>query len=297
VAILSLEDYLLAFFKAENKSLLFHYPGLTLHRLRNDLTLHASLNGMQSDELFDLPYLPYRSHPITLFFEKLKTGIPLEYITGQAYFYRSSFKVTPDVLIPRSETEILVEMAIMEMKKNYHHKKCRIADVGTGSGVIALTLMMEDCATLDVVASDISDKALAIARENFFNLKFMFSPSHSIKLIKSDRLQNIEGEFDLILSNPPYIKRLSDSETVHQQVERFEPALALYLDDDVYDVWFEDFFKSLFQKLKGDGMSLIEGHEEHLEGLKSVAQNVGFGKVDVIKDYTGRNRFLRLKKA
>jgi len=116
-AIQSLEDYLQSFFNEEKKSLLSHYPGLTLHRLRSDIKLYALLNNVDSEELFDAPYLPYRSNPITLFFEKLKEGVPLEYITGRAYFYRSSFKVTPDVLIPRSETEILVELATQEIQK------------------------------------------------------------------------------------------------------------------------------------------------------------------------------------
>lgn len=296
MAIQRLEDYLQSFFNEEKKSLLSHYPGLTLHRLRDDIKLHAFLNGVDSEELFDFPYLPHRSNPITLFFEKLKEGVPLEYITGYAYFYRSLFKVTSDVLIPRSETEILVELAAQEIQKNYRQKICRIADIGTGSGIIALTLMMEDVATLDVVASDISDKALTLARENYFNLRFAISAKHKIEFVKSDRLQSIEGQFDIILSNPPYIKRRSDQDSVHHQVLSYEPAMALFLDDDVYDLWFEDFFKSIHQKLTNEGFSLIEGHELHLERLKEIAEGVGFVKVDIIKDYTGRNRFIRLKK-
>ena len=296
MAILNVEDYLEAFFKEEKKLLLFNYPGLTLHRLRSDLLLHASQNGFQSEDFFESPYLAYMSNPITLFFEKLKKAIPLEYITGQAYFYRSYFKVTPDVLIPRSETEILVEMAIQEIQKNYLHKKCRVADVGTGSGVIALTLMMENFAILDMVASDISDKALLLARENYFNLNYTMSKTHTMRFVKSDRLEEVEGHFDIILSNPPYIKRHSDIDSVHHQVQHFEPALALFLDDDIYNIWFEDFLKSIYQKLNNDGMSLLEGHELHLEGLKENAHKIGFKKVDIIKDYTGRNRFLRLRK-
>ena len=296
MTILNLEDYLQAFFKEEKKTLLFHYPGLTLHRLRSDLLLQASINGLQTEDFFEEPYLAYASNPITLFFEKLKKGVPLEYITGHAYFYRSYFRVTPDVLIPRSETEILVEMAIQEIQKNYLHKNCRVVDVGTGSGVIALSLMMENFAMLDMVASDISDKALLVARKNYFNLNYAISKTHNIRFVKSDRLEEVDGVFDIILSNPPYIKRHADIDSVHQQVQRFEPEVALFLDDDVYNTWFEDFFKTIYQKLNNDGMSLMEGHELHLEGLKDCAQKVGFLKVDIIKDYTGRNRFLRLKK-
>lgn len=289
-------DYLQSFFNEEKKSLLSHYPGLTLHRLRSDIKLHALLNGVDSEEFFDLAYLPHHSNPITLFFKKLKVGVPLEYITGHAYFYRSLFRVTPDVLIPRSETEILVELATQEIQKNYHAKKCRVADVGTGSGNIALSLMMEDTVPLEVVASDISEQALLLARENCFNLRFAISAKHNIQFIKSDRLLDVEGNFDIILSNPPYIKRRSDQDSVHHQVLSHEPAMALFLDDDIYDIWFESFFESIHQKLTSDGTSLIEGHELHLEGLRDIAYRVGFAKVDIIKDYTGRNRFIRLKK-
>ncbi|MDO9183727.1 MAG: HemK/PrmC family methyltransferase [Bacteriovorax sp.] len=295
-SITSLEVFLQSFFKDEKKLLLANYPGLTLHRLRDDIKLHAFLNGVDSEELFDFPYIPYHSNPITLFFEKLKLGVPLEYITGYAYFYRSLYKVTPDVLIPRSETEILVELATLEIQKNYSNRTCRLIDVGTGSGIIALTLMMEDFATLEVVASDISEEALILAQENLFNLHYTISAKHSVKFIKSDRLKDIEGNFDIILSNPPYIKRLLDRGSVHHQVLSYEPEMALFLDDESYDIWFEDFFKSIYQKLNQDGLSLIEGHELYLEGLAEKAIKIGFSKVEVIKDYTGRNRFLRLKK-
>lgn len=296
MAIKRLGEYLQALYNEEKKSLLSHYPGLTLHRLKNDIKLHAFLNGVDSEELFDFPYLSSRTNPITIFLDKLKEGVPLEYITGYAYFYRSLFKVTSDVLIPRSETEILVELATQEIQKNYKKKKCRVIDVGTGSGIIALTLMMEDAAELDVVATDISEKALTLAKENFFNLRYAISAKHNITFHQSDRLQNIEGNFDLILSNPPYIKARADIDSVHHQVLSYEPAMALFLDDGVYDLWFEDFFRSIYRKLNDSGMSLIEGHENHLESLAQTAAKVGFAKVEVIKDYTGRNRFLRMKK-
>lgn len=294
--IMKLEDYLQSFFKEEKKTLLSNYPGLTLHRLKNDLSLYALLNGINVDELFQSLYIPHKSHPLTSFFLKLKAGVPLEYITGRAYFYRSYYKVSPDVLIPRSETEILVELASEEIKTNYRNKNCRLLDVGTGSGIIALTLMMEDFATLDVVATDISERALMIAKENYFNLGYAFSKKHRIEFINSDRLLKIEGSYDIILSNPPYIKRILDYETVHPQVQNFEPELALFLKDELYLFWFEEFFTSIYEKLRSTGMSIIEGHENHLEDLSKMALKVGFAKVEMIKDYTNRNRFLRLKK-
>jgi release factor glutamine methyltransferase len=296
VSDLSLESYLRSFYEKEKKNLLSHYPGLTLHRLKQDLKLHAFLKGVDSEELFELSYLPHKNNPITLFFEALRVGVPLEYITGYAYFYRSLFKVTSDVLIPRSETEILVELTSSEIKRQYKNKDCRILDVGTGSGIIALSLMMDDYARLHVTASDISSLALTIAKENFFNLRYAISPVHKITFKLSDRLHDIDGLFDIIVSNPPYIKSKADLGSVHHQVRTYEPHLALFVEDMHYDLWFEDLFKGIYQKLTDQGMSLVEGHEDHLQGLSQLALKCGFKKADVIKDYTQRDRFLRLTK-
>lgn len=296
MSVVSLDQHLRDFYSREKKSLLANYPGLTLHRLRQDIKLHAFLNGVDSEELFEFPYLPHRTHPITVFFDKLKDGTPLEYITGHAYFYRSMFKVTSDVLIPRSETEILVELAIQEIQKNYRNKSCRVADIGTGSGAIALSLLMEESTTLDLVASDISPEALKLAQENFFNQRYTIPNHHKVKFVLSDRMKDVDGDFDIILSNPPYIKKEADFKEVHSQVAAFEPHLALFLEDETYDAWFDEFFTSIYKKLSNHGLSLIEGHENHLEALKVLALKAGFKEAIVIKDYTQRNRFLQLKK-
>ncbi len=296
MSIVSLDRHLKNFFESEKKSLLKNYPGLTLHRLRQDINLHAFLNGVDSEELFDFPYLSSRTNPLTIFFEKLREGVPLEYITGYAYFYRSLFKVTKDVLIPRSETEILVELAAQELKKHYKNKPCRIVDIGTGSGAIAISLLMEDSAKIEMVASDISEKALKLAQENYFNHKYSIPGNHKVSFVKSDRLTNIPGKFDLILSNPPYIKRQADWSNVHFQVAAFEPHLALFLEDDQYTQWFQEFFTSIYEKLSDQGVSLVEGHENHLNELATLAKSIGFKEVVVIQDYSQRNRFIKLKK-
>lgn len=296
MAVKNLEEFLRDFYNEEKKSLLHNYPGLTQHRLKEDLILYAQKNGFPSEDFFEGPYFPSLSHPLTIFFEEVRKGTPLEYITGEAFFYRSSFKVTTDVLIPRSETEILVELAAQELQKNYKNKKCRLIDIGTGSGAIILSLMTEEGATLEAVASDISDKALEVARANYFNQRFMIPKKHMLSFKKSDRLKGVEGSFDIILSNPPYIKKSGDFDQVHHQVAAHEPHLALFLDDVDYDSWFHDFFQSIYEKLSDTGVSLIEGHENHLEAQALMAKDIGFTKVDVIKDYTHRNRFLKLKK-
>jgi release factor glutamine methyltransferase len=295
VSLKSLDNYLRDFFNRDKKELARFYPGITLHRLKQDLAVIAEKLGL--DEDFDQDaYLESPTNPFTIFFEQLKKGVPLEYITGVAFFYRSSFKVTPDVLIPRSETEILVELAAQELQNNYRNKECRVIDIGTGSGAIIISLLCEETPIIKAIASDISEKALNVAKINFFNQRYLIPNKHSLDFVKSDRLNEVEGRFDMILSNPPYIKKTVDFNQVHHQVSRFEPHLALFLEDTVYEQWFKDFFISIYEKLADSGVSLIEGHEDHLEQLAQLAHAVGFKQVAVIKDYTNRNRFLKLNK-
>ncbi len=286
------------FFEGEKAHLLHHYPGLTLKRLQQDFKLMAFIhgidNGSNQDEIFDRPYLAARSNPLTIFFEKLAEGVPLEYITGYRYFYKSIFKVSPDVLIPRSETEILIEKSVEFIKSQ--NKSLKVLDLGTGSGAIALSLIMENVPPLDVVASDISEKALTIALENFNSLKYSINPNHKINFVKSDRFLDLKEPFDLILSNPPYIKRHADESLVHHQVLNFEPHLALFLADEAYDTWFSDLFKGALKALNNHGTFFMEGHEDHLEELRNLALKVGFKKVEIIKDYNNHNRFLKLSK-
>lgn len=279
-------EYLKSFFTSERKNLSKNYPGITLHRLQTEAPV------VNQDEL----YLSYKSHPFTFFIEKLKQGIPLEYISGRAYFYRSNFLVNEDVLIPRNETEILVELAVQEIQRNFQNKKCRVLDMCTGSGVIGLSLLREGGAELAVTFLDFSPKALEIARKNYFLMQYLFSPDHKAEFIESDRFNEINGEFELVLSNPPYIKRFSDRESVHEQVLKHEPAMALFLDDDEYDKWFKNFFAGLAKHLVLGGIALVEGHENHLSGLNKIAKEFGFQSVDIIKDYNQRDRFMRLVK-
>ena len=277
-------EYLKDFFTLERKKLSENYPGINLHRLTSEAPI---------TNLSDL-YLPSNIHPFSQFIEKLKQGIPLEYISGKSYFYKSTFAVNKNVLIPRNETEILVELAVQEVQRNFMHKSCRVLDVCTGSGVIGLSLLREGGAIFDLTLADLSKPALEVARKNYFLMQFLFSPDSKVHFVESDRLKEIEGLFDIILSNPPYIKEISDSDTVHQQVKTYEPKIALFLPDDAYQAWFVEFFKEIFNHLRAGGFSLIEGHENHLEQLKKIALDVGFKTADVIKDYNQCDRFLKV---
>jgi release factor glutamine methyltransferase len=148
---------------------------------------------------------------------RLKYGEPLAYLTGQRSFYGLDFKVTPDVLIPRPETELLVEEAATWLDENPHRRKA--VDVGTGSGIIAITLA-DLFPELEMTAVDLSEKALAIARENARTHQL----EERIHWQQDDLLSHQNGPFDLILANLPYIPTL----TLNQlDVIKFEPRLAL----------------------------------------------------------------------
>ena len=145
-----------------------------------------------------------------------RAGEPVAYLTGRREFYSLSFKVTPAVLIPRPETELLVEAALEHIPR---HAPCRVLDLGTGSGCVAVAIARER-PLARVTATDVSPAALALAREN--------AAAHGadVELVESDWFAALAGRgFDLIVSNPPYIAR--DDPHLAQGDLRFEPRIAL----------------------------------------------------------------------
>jgi release factor glutamine methyltransferase len=160
------------------------------------------------------------SNDIERDYEKLKKEYPIQYLIGYVDFYGNKIKVNENVLIPRYETELLVEKTI-KYAKTLFNKKLNILDIGTGSGAISIALSKE----LDssITACDISNEALSIAKlnskENNCNIKF----------INSDIFENINDKFDIIISNPPYI---SEDEKIMDSVKKYEPHLALYAKEE-----------------------------------------------------------------
>jgi release factor glutamine methyltransferase len=181
------------------------------------------------------------------------TGEPIQYITGHQEFYGLDLRVTPAVLIPRPETEVLVEAALGLLSKD---KPLRIADIGTGSGAIAIAVA-HHLPMAQVAAVDLSSEVLAIAREN--------AAAHQvearIRFLESDLLSAITGEepFDAILSNPPYIPD-SDRASLHVQVREHEPASALFAGPSGMDIY-ERLIPQAFAALKPGGLLALEiGH-------------------------------------
>lgn len=191
------------------------------------------------------------------------------------------------MLVPRPETEELVDMLVRE-KRTYSN----ILDVGTGSGVILLSLLLKDVAHTGM-GVDLSPEALQVARINARRLHLQ----DRCEFLKSDRLKEVNESFELIVSNPPYIKSSAHRDLVHQQVDQHEPHMALYLNDEDYHSWFLTFFKQVKEHLIPGGVFMMEGHELELEDQAKMLSELGFQKVFVIKDLGGSNRFLRVSKA
>ncbi len=283
------------FYENEKDFLLANYPGLTIHRLKRELEEYYH-GFLDQKEFLESPCLGGESSPYKAFTDKLREGIPLEYIQGHCYFYKSRYVVTPDVLIPRNETESLVEMSVNYLNKQSHKKNLQFIDCGTGSGVIALAIL-DDCDfPIKAIATDIDPKAIEVAKRNYYLHQFSINPASTCKFQAGDRLEGIEGSYDLIVSNPPYIKATSDLSGVHPQTQKFEPHLALFIEDADYEGWFRVFFNQALGLLVSRGVVLMEGHENHLLDLKSLALECGFKEAHVLRDLVGNERFLHLIK-
>ncbi len=209
-------------------------------------------------------------------------GIPFAYLMGEADFYHHKFFINQSVLIPRQETEFLVDLII----KEHRGKNLRILDVGTGSGVILLSLLLNHVGQTGI-GVDISEQALEVARSNINHLGLC----DRALVIHSDRLTSVDGSFDLIVSNPPYIKLHEHKTLVHSKVNEFEPHEALYLSDEFYDLWFEGLFIEIRSHL--NGTFYMEGHELEVERQAKKLAELGFTEVVILKDLTGSPRFIK----
>ncbi len=187
--------------------------------------------------------------------ERLR-AVPIQYIRGSQEFYGRDFLVTPDVLIPRPETELIVDEVLRLIPHGgaERHAPLRLLDVGTGSGILAITLALE-LPTAQVTALDISPAALVVAQRNAQSLNV--DPAR-LRFLKSDLLAAVAHEppFDVVVSNPPYVP-LADAPTLHPQVRDHEPHLALFGGPDGHDV-LRRLIPEAWLALRPDGWLLLE---------------------------------------
>ena len=212
--------------------------------------------------------------------ERYKNGEPVQYIIGDVNFYGNTIKVNKNVLIPRFETEELVEKTIKKIKNKFN-KKIDVLDLCTGSGCIAITIKKE--INSNVTATDISSDALEVAKENV-NLNNV-----DVKLINSDLFNNIDGKFDCIISNPPYI---SYDEEIDEIVKNNEPNIALYAPNNgLY--FYEEILKNIKKYLNDEFIIAFEIGYKQGEFLVELANRyLNNVTISVEKDLQGRDRFL-----
>ena len=201
---------------------------------------------------------------------------PVQYITGKTYFYGLEFFCDKFVLIPRFDTEVLVEEVIKRAPKN-----CELLDLCTGSGCIAICVKHER-EDIAVSASDISKEALLVAEKNKdrYNL--------DINFIQSDLFENIDKKFDIIVSNPPYIptKVISGLE---DKVKDFEPKGALDGGEDGLD-FYKEIAKEAVNYLKDESILIMEIGFDQGEDVSDILHDNGYKNIEVIKDLNGLDR-------
>ena len=223
-------------------------------------------------------------------FERMAAGEPIQYIIGKAYFYDREFMVTPDVLIPRPETELLVREALNWACRS-GRKSMRIADLCTGSGCIAWSMALELPGS-EVIAVDISDGALAVASGQKF--ESVAAP----RFIKADVLASPPdglGCYDMILSNPPYVME-SEKALMRKNVLDHEPWLALFVSDDDPLVFYRAVASWANLLLKPDGIGIVEINEALGPETAAVFSQAGFAETSVICDLSDRPRFVRFSR-
>ena len=246
---------------------------------RNDMLLNPEIRLSESEIL-----------KLHMAVKRLKKNEPVQYITGVVDFLDLKFRVTPNVLIPRPETEYLVDMII----KTERSQNLKVLDVGTGSGCIAITLAAK-LENADVTAMDISTEAFKTATENAIinNQKVTFVEGD---ILNRGQMDFFSEMFDIIVSNPPYVT-YSDKAKMQSNVLDYEPYLALFVSDDEALIYYEAILHFSKKYLKPSGRIYLEINENKGKEVKDIFLKSGlFEKVEIIRDLVGKDRFLFAKK-
>ena len=215
--------------------------------------------------------------------EKRINHIPLQHIVGETEFMGLTFKVNDKVLVPRFDTEILVDEVVKYVGDEFY----KILDMCTGSGCIAITVS-DICDNAKVVAADISKDALDVAKEN------NEINSTDVEFVESDLFENVEGLFDVIVSNPPYIKT-EEIENLMDEVKLHDPRLALDAGEDGLE-FYRRIIKDSKDYLKQDGMIFFEIGFDQAEDVSKLLDENGFKDIVVKKDLAMNDRVIFAKK-
>ena len=255
----------------EIQTFYYYYCEAILHLSKIDVALQPDYHISEADW-----------QNLTNDIQRLKHFEPVQYIYGVAHFYKLKFKVNAHVLIPRPETEELVDLIL---KQTSNHP-LNIMDIGTGSGCIAISLA-SNLSNANVYAMDISEQALKIAQEN--------AEMHQVKIqfLKQDVLilNELPEKFDIIVSNPPYVRELEKNE-MHANVLNYEPKIALFVQDQDPLIFYRKIAALAFQHLNPHGLLGFEINQYLGDDTVQAIQSVGFNNVKLIPDFLGQNRFI-----
>jgi len=218
----------------------------------------------------------------------LRASTPLQHVVGFGEFYGRKFKCGPEALIPRPETEELVNWVIED-----HHQiirssnhQIKVLDIGTGTGCIPIILALE-VSGLKAEGIDISKEALRLATQNAEHLKADIGFSQ-IDILE----ENLSGQYDIIISNPPYIPE-SDKAQMHSNVLEHEPGLALFVPNSDPLLFYRTIAQKAKLSLKDGGVVYFEIHESFGAQVKSLLENEGFTQVSIRQDLQGKDRMAR----
>lgn len=217
---------------------------------------------------------------------KLKLEIPIQYTIGTTSFYGLDFEINKNVLIPRPETEELVEWIIKENTNIESSKKLKILDIGTGSGCIAISLA-KNIQNSEVFALDVSIKALAIAKKNaeINNVNITFIQKNILELV------NLIQQFDIIVSNPPYVRNIEKHE-IRKNVLDNEPHLALFVDDNDALIFYKKIAELAKINLSEKGQLFFEINQYLAKETIELLENLGFKNIELRQDIYGNDRMI-----
>ncbi|MDX1759587.1 MAG: peptide chain release factor N(5)-glutamine methyltransferase [Arenibacter algicola] len=225
--------------------------------------------------------------PLFFALSQLKQERPIQHILGKAHFCELEFRVDENVLIPRPETEELVYWIINEVQKGDPREEVKILDIGTGSGCIAISLA-KNLPNAKVYALDISKKALQIAGENAMD------NGVDIVFLEADilSLEGFKDKFDVIVSNPPYVRELEKLEMKNNVVEH-EPGLALFVSDGDPLIFYKKITRFALSHLKKGGVLFFEINQYLGEEMEQLLEAENFSEIELRKDMFGNDRMLK----
>lgn len=265
--------------------------------------LMESLSGMKKSEIVirkDENFTQQQEQHLKNMTVRLLNNEPIQYVLNEAWFYGSKLYVDENVLIPRTETEELVEWTLQSVQNSELRVKSelpkkrnmKILDVGTGSGCISIALRKNLSMQFEVWACDINDQVLTVARKNADDQHALidFIPMDFLDHAQRKQLPHV----DIVISNPPYVP-LHDKNEMSPNVVKYEPNMALFVQDNDPLVFYNaiaDFGK---EKLYAEGIIFVEIHESMGESVTRLFKSKGYLSIELRKDLQGKDRMLKIR--